>query len=99
MACMLGAVSILALVGLRYPLLMLPVLLFEIFWKTIWLIAVAVPLWRAGAMDAARMETVKDIIPTVILLIAVPWRYVWRVYVLRPAEGWRETESATTLPA
>ena len=87
-SAMLGAVSILALVGVRYPLRMLPILLFEILWKSIWMIAVAVPLWTAGAMDAERMATVTDIIPTIILLVAIPWPYVWAKYVRRPAEGW-----------
>jgi hypothetical protein len=43
-ACsLLAAVSVLAAVGIRYPLQMLPILLFEIVWKSIWLIAVALP--------------------------------------------------------
>jgi 3-keto-disaccharide hydrolase len=33
---LLAAVSVLAAVGIRYPLQMLPILLFEILWKSIW---------------------------------------------------------------
>ena len=38
---LLAAVSVLAAVGIRYPLQMLPVLIFELLWKTIWLSAIA----------------------------------------------------------
>jgi hypothetical protein len=55
--CVLGAVSALALRGLRYPLQMLPLLFFELVWKPIWLIVVAVPLWSAHQMDAKTWET------------------------------------------
>jgi hypothetical protein len=36
---------------------MLPLLFFELVWKPIWLIVVAVPLWSAHQMDAKTWET------------------------------------------
>ena len=57
---MLAAVSILAGLGIRYPLQMLPILLFEVAWKSIWLIAVTLPLWSANQLDARTWETVSD---------------------------------------
>ena len=50
---MLVAMSVLALLGLRYPVQMLPILLFEAAWKVFWLTAVALPLWLNHQMDRA----------------------------------------------
>lgn len=47
---LLAATSILAALGLRYPLAMLPVMFFELIWKSIWLIAIALPLWSAHSI-------------------------------------------------
>ena len=57
---LLAGMSVLAAVGIRYPLQMLPVLLFELAWKSIWLATIALPLWSANAIDARAMETVRD---------------------------------------
>jgi hypothetical protein len=84
--CMLGAFTLLCLLGLRYPLKMLPVLFWELIWKSIWLLAVALPAWQAGAMDA---ETAENAFATglVILVYAViPWDYVWAHYIRMPGD-------------
>ena len=39
--CLLIAMSLLAFLGLRYPVKMLPVLLFEALWKLLWFGVVA----------------------------------------------------------
>ena len=88
--CLLAAVSILAAWGIRYPLQMLPVLLFELIWKSIWLISVALPLWSAGEMDARTSSTVVDCFVGVILMpIVIPWSYVFVNYVKKPGDRWR----------
>jgi hypothetical protein len=48
---MLGAVAVLAVLGIRYPLKMLPLLFFELLWKSIWVLAFGVPLWSARQLD------------------------------------------------
>lgn len=87
---LLGAVGLLALLGLRYPLAMLPLLFFELVWKTIWIVAIGLPLWRADALTAATRATWFDcVFGIVVVLLAVPWPYVVRQWVRRPGEPWR----------
>ena len=87
--CVLAAVSILSFLGLRYPLQMLPLLLFELVWKTIWLLVVALPLWSAGQMDAGTSETAKACLMGAIFLVVIPWSYVFANYLLKPGDRWR----------
>jgi hypothetical protein len=86
---MLAAMSALAVLGLRYPLQMLPLLFFEVAWKLIWLIVVAFPLWSANQMDANTFETAIECLMVVIFLIVIPWPYVFANYVMKPGDRWR----------
>ena len=86
---LLGAVSILALLGIRYPLKMLPVFFFELIWKSIWLLAVALPLWTSNQMDADNLETAQNCLMAVIIPFVIPWRYVWVNYVKMRGDRWR----------
>lgn len=86
---LLGAVWLLAFLGLRYPLAMLPLLMFELAWKMIWLIAYGLPQWLSGQRPATFAEDSFNIALGVILLLVIPWGYVWRHYGLRPGDRWR----------
>jgi hypothetical protein len=77
---MLAAFSILCAIGIRYPLQMLPVLLWEALWKIIWLLAVALPRWRTGTLDAATTQSAIECASIVLLLLVIPWDHVWRNY-------------------
>src|SRR5687767_6707147 len=44
----LGALTLLCVLGIRYPLRMLPLLVFELLWKLIWVVAFGLPLWLDG---------------------------------------------------
>ena len=79
--CMLTAMSLLALLGLRHPVAMLPVLLFESTWKLLWLAVVALPRSIAGDLDAATTEVAVNCSLVVVILAVVPWRHVWTQYV------------------
>jgi hypothetical protein len=87
---LLGGVGLLALIGLKYPLQMLPLLMFEFAWKTIWLVAFGVPQWSVGQMPATFTEDFQNIAFGVILMpIVIPWGYVYRNYITQPAARWR----------
>ena len=87
--CMLAAFSLLCLLGVRYPLQMLPVLLWEALWKTIWLLLVPLPQWLNGHADAATMATAFECSLVVLVYLAIPWRYVYAQYVLQAGTPWR----------
>ena len=87
---LLTAVSLLAFLGLRYPLQMLPLLLFEVIWKSIWLIAIALPIWSAHRIDANTAETVKACLGGIIIFpLVIPWPYMFAHYVRKPGDRWK----------
>jgi hypothetical protein len=89
-ASLLGAVWVLAFFGLRYPLQMLPILMFELVWKTIWLIAFGLPQWSSGQVPPTFAEDFPAIVAGVVLMpLVIPWGYVYRHYVKQRANRWR----------
>jgi len=89
-AALLGGVWLLALLGLRYPLQMLPLLLFEFAWKLIWVLAYGLPLWAAGRLTPVTADDLFNTLFGVVLMpLVIPWPYVWRRYVRQPGDRWR----------
>ncbi|HEX8929618.1 MAG TPA: hypothetical protein VGA45_11930 [Actinomycetota bacterium] len=87
---MLGGLWVMGFLGLRYPLQMLPIFLFEFVWKTIWLVAFGLPQWRAGPVSPQLREDLLGIgTGPFLFALIIPWGYVWRHYVKRPAERWQ----------
>jgi hypothetical protein len=88
--CMLAALAALALLGIRYPLQMLPLLLYELAWKSMWMLSVAVPLWLDHRTSAEIAENVFAIgLGVVLCPLVVPWGYVLANYVRRPGDRWK----------
>jgi hypothetical protein len=87
--CLLTAMSLLAFLGLRYPVRMLPILLFEVLWKLIWIAAAALPHLVADDIDAATSAVLFNCSLVVIIIAVIPWPYVWRHYVRAPGDAWR----------
>jgi len=88
-ACLLTAMSLLALLGLRYPVRMLPIQLFEVAWKVIWLGAVAIPHLIANDLNAEGRAVLFNCSFIVVIVAVIPWRYTWRRYVRTPGDAWR----------
>lgn len=86
---MLLAFWLLTLLGIRYPLQMLPVLLWEILWKTVWVAAVAYPQWQSGKMEHFTEANLSWLPLLAICIVAVPWRYVLSQYIVKRGEPWR----------
>ena len=80
--CVWAAYASLSLFGLRHPLRMLPIVLFMILYKSLWLAVVAWPLWRAGTLAGSPAEELAWLfVAAPALALAVPWGYVLRHYV------------------
>ena len=73
----LSAVGLLAILGLVAPLRMLPLLLFEIAWKLVWTISVALPNALAGTLDTAMAETLFACAWAVPFVFILPWKYIY----------------------
>ena len=102
----LGATALLAVLGIRYPLKMLPLLFFEFVWKAIWILAFGQPLSLSGGLDPnisfGGTETlIACLVGIVLVPLAIPWGYVFQQYVKAPGDRWRKqvTVSASQEPS
>lgn len=86
--CLLTAMSLLALLGLRHPVAMLPVLLFESIWKLLWLALVALPKALGDGLDSRTSEVLVNCSLVVVILAVIPWRYVWDHYARATGDRW-----------
>lgn len=86
---LLAGLGLVAVLGLRYPLQMIPLLLFELTWKAVYLLAFALPLWRAHQIDAAVAADIRAVLMVVIFIPLIPWRYVFAQYAFKRGERWR----------
>ena len=65
---------------------MLPLLLFQLVYKSIWLVAVGIPLQSTG--QATEMTTV-FLVGVALDLIAIPWPYIYAHYLKKPGDRWK----------
>lgn len=87
--CVLTAMSLLAFLGLRYPVRLVPLLLFESAWKLLWLSIVALPQALSGpGLDDATTDIAVNCSLVIVILAVIPWRHVVRTYVRAPGQRW-----------
>jgi hypothetical protein len=87
---LLCGVWLLAFLGIPYPLRMIPLLMFELTWKTIWLLVYGLAQWHSGQRPETFGEDFKAILSGVILMpLVIPWGYVFQHYFKQPADRWR----------
>ncbi|HJU88516.1 MAG TPA: hypothetical protein VJ672_03945 [Gemmatimonadaceae bacterium] len=79
--CVWAIYPTMAILGVIHPLRMLPIMIFTVAYKLLWLTIVAYPLWRAGTLNGQAAELTNGFIGMPIAVIAIPWGYVWRTYV------------------
>lgn len=80
--CIWAAYPTLMAIGLIHPLRMLPIAFFAMFYKALWLGFVAYPMWQAGTLTPSAIAMAKDFLWLPLGLIAIPWGYSFRTYVL-----------------
>jgi hypothetical protein len=86
--CILTAVSLLAFLGVRYPIGMLPILMFEVLWKVLWLAVVALPHLIANDLNGATESLLYSVLFVVPVIAVTPWDFVWKRFVSTPGERW-----------
>ena len=87
---LLGALTALCLLGIRYPVKMLPLMIFELGWKLLWVLAAWLPLYLSHRVDADTADSFFSIALGVVLVpLVLPWGYVWRTYVTAPGDRWK----------
>lgn len=81
--CVWASYSVLSVLGIIHPLKMIPLLLFQISYKVLWLLVVAYPLWSANQLSGSPAEEMTYTFLWVVLpIVAVPWKYTLKTYLL-----------------
>jgi hypothetical protein len=89
-----AALSALSILGIRYPLKMVPLLILQLCYKSVWVLAVGFPLRSAGQFDSVAAELFSVCAKGLIVdIIVIPWPYVLSHYVKAPGDRWRSRKA------
>lgn len=82
--CVWAAYPTLSIFGIINPLKWLPIVIFMIFYKTLWVFAVAYPLWRANLLAGSPANEMAQVfVWAPVIALIVPWIYVFKTCGLR----------------
>ena len=96
----LGATSLLAVLGIRYPVKMLPLLFFELLWKVMWVVGWGLPLWWSQQLAPDSEQTlISALVGVVLVPLAIPWGYVFKQDVKAPGDRWGKQAPVMPHPA
>lgn len=85
---LMAGLGLTAALGLLQPARMLPLLVFEVVWKAIYLTAFALPLWLSAHMNPTVTEDTYAILIVAIFPPLMPWRYIFRQYLRAAGAPW-----------
>ena len=83
--CLWGTLSLLALLGVRQPLRMLPLLLIQFTYKVIWMLCVWPPMHAAGHTSYL---TKPMLMGAIVEPFIIPWPYLFRTLITNTGDRW-----------
>jgi len=88
-----GALSLLSLLGIRYPISMIPILLLQLCYKALWFPLAYFPLRAAGRSSDLEPGF---LVAIALDLIVIPWPYVLANYLKKPGDRWKQSRNVTS---
>ena len=81
--CAIAAYTTLSGLGIFHTLRMLPIMMFMLLYKGLWLFFVAYPLWITNQLEGTETEEWTQVfIIIVIPILFMPWKYVLNTFIL-----------------
>lgn len=77
-----AAFSLLCLMGIRFPLKFLPLLLIQLIYKSCWMVGTYLPAYQTQSIDENLTSWFWVMVPGIVIdLLVIPWGYVYRQYL------------------
>lgn len=77
-----AAFSLLCLLGIRYPLKFLPLLMIQLIYKSAWMVSTYLPAYQLNQVDENLSSWFWVMVPGIVInLLVIPWGFVYREYL------------------